>query len=174
MHPPQHLKDQLLQNGKANLLIKQATLLAMHQQHQHHHQQQHLFSNPATILTTAIPTSAAHHHHLGTATPATATPHPSFLPLNGTQPQLIGYQQIIANGQAILVPVVAPQTQTLQFNPTQSIYDPTTHQVIQHPQQHALASTHHNALLPHQRTDRLTVSLKKTISSILSLLLFFH
>lgn len=34
LHPPQHLKDQLLQNGKNNLVLRQVALAMMHQQQQ--------------------------------------------------------------------------------------------------------------------------------------------
>lgn len=48
MHPPQHLKDQLLQNGKNNLVLRQVAIAMMQQQQQNPSQQ-----NPVPNQTTA-------------------------------------------------------------------------------------------------------------------------
>jgi len=152
LHPPQHLKDQLLQNGKNNLVLKQVALAMMHQQH---HQQQ-------------VPQQAAQHHQnamLAAASPTQfhtsyhGAPGASALynqMANGSIQPLI--QVTSANGQQTLVPLMTngfhPSGLSLQSH-ANAIYatDPTT--LIQHVQAPNLASQ--NTILPHQRTDRLTV-----------------
>jgi len=151
LHPPQHLKDQLLQNGKNNLVLKQVALAMMHQQH---HQQQ-------------VPQQAAQHHQnamLAAASPTQfhtsyhGAPGASALynqMANGSIQPLI--QVTSANGQQTLVPLMTngfhPSGLSLQSH-ANAIYatDPTT--LIQHVQAPNLASQ--NTILPHQRTDRLT------------------
>lgn len=54
LHPPQHLKDQLLQNGKNNLVLRQVALAMMHQQ-----QQQQTNSQPTAALIAAAAAAAA-------------------------------------------------------------------------------------------------------------------
>jgi hypothetical protein len=56
LHPPQHLKDQLLQNGKNNLVLRQVALAMMHQQQQ---QQQQTNSQPTAALIAAAAAAAA-------------------------------------------------------------------------------------------------------------------
>lgn len=57
LHPPQHLKDQLLQNGKNNLVLRQVALAMMQQQHQQ--QPGNGNTNAAALLAVnAIPAQA--------------------------------------------------------------------------------------------------------------------
>lgn len=57
LHPPQHLKDQLLQNGKNNLVLRQVALAMMHQQQQTNPQIPHAATAAAASGSNTTPTS---------------------------------------------------------------------------------------------------------------------
>lgn len=81
MHPPQHLKDQLLQNGKNNLVLRQVALAMMQQQQQQQHQQTN-----ASNLMAANAAAAAALANSSTQAANTPTQYATF----ATSPSAIG------------------------------------------------------------------------------------
>ncbi len=120
MHPPQHLKDQLLQNGKNNLVLRQVALAMMQQQQQQQHQQTNAsnlmaaaaLSNSSTQAAntpTQYATFATSPSAIGATTNSAgatqiipATLHNGTI-LNTTFPQTVQFAN--ANGQ--LMPIIA-------------------------------------------------------------------
>lgn len=102
-HPPQHLKDQLLINGRNHLALKNALL---------HHQ----IAVPTAVLTGQLPVTAPGNHYL-TSVPGNpyggapgsnpyATPYPFLIPSGHlmTSNQLTAYGLVPAHPQTLIAP----------------------------------------------------------------------
>lgn len=138
MHPPAHLKDQLLINGRNHLALKNA-LLAQHQHH--HHQQSHFHADSAASLGSPAPSSsaalfqsavvaaAAHRQQLAAAAAAAAAVASPPHPIPPTAIRLPKSPQ-----QAGLVDQSAGQTQPAQ-PPTLQPKQPQQQAQSQHPHQ---------------------------------------
>jgi hypothetical protein len=184
LHPPQHLKDQLLQNGKNNLVLRQVALAMMQQQqHQQTSASNLMTANAATLTNTSTqaantPTQYATFATSPNAIGATsnsagasqlipATLHNGTI-LNTTFPQTVQFAN--ANGQ--LMPIIAAgnhgfhhmtasaasaAAQNLHMQQAANLFAAPDGAFI-HQVAASANSTNPNGLLPaQQRTDRLQV-----------------
>jgi len=186
LHPPQHLKDQLLQNGKNNLVLRQVALAMMQQQQQHPHTNASnlMAANAAAAAALANSSTQAANTPTQYATFATspsaisatansagatqiipATLHNGTI-LNTTFPQTVQFAN--ANGQ--LMPIIAAgnhgfhhmsasggAAQNLHMQQAASLFAAADGTFIHQVAAQANTTNPNGLLPPQQRTDRLQV-----------------
>ncbi|RNA39190.1 muscleblind 2 isoform X1 [Brachionus plicatilis] len=155
LHPPQHLKDQLLQNGKNNLVLRQVALAMMQQ---HNQQPLNPAVNPSVLAANpqlaqyATYQSATGQLH---GNPAAA----NLIPTLANSGLAYSTLQLNPNGQPTILPMIAGQH--INLGQQGAFFDQSAlmHQVGpgSNLSPGAAAATANGLLAPQQRTDRLMI-----------------